>query len=98
MAMIFTMTPFRDLINFIGFILNFFAAMSVASLFVFRRRDNWQRLRVVSFAWPLVPITFLAVAALMTVIGIILEPRMAAVAIAVVAAGALIYRSLFRKS
>ncbi|HUS06491.1 MAG TPA: amino acid permease, partial [Bryobacteraceae bacterium] len=54
-AMAMTLTPFPQLVLYIGFLLNFFASMSVASLFVFRRRPDWRRLRVVSFAFPLVP-------------------------------------------
>ena len=49
-AMLMTLTPFPSLVIYIGFSLTFFAVLSVASLFIFRRRPNWQRLRVVSFA------------------------------------------------
>ena len=31
------------------------AVLAVASLFRFRRRSGWQKLGVVSFAWPLMP-------------------------------------------
>ena len=44
-AMLMTLTPFPQLVLYIGFALNFMAVMSVASLFVFRRRPAWQRLR-----------------------------------------------------
>ena len=42
-----TVTPFPELIIYIGFSLTFFTVMAVASLFVFRQRANWQRLRAV---------------------------------------------------
>ena len=48
-AMLMTLTPFPQLVIYIGFSLTFFTVLSVASLFVFRRRPGWQRLRAVSF-------------------------------------------------
>ena len=58
-----TLTPFPQLMQYIGITLNFFAAMSVASLFVLRRRPGWQKLSVVSFCYPLFPVLFILVAA-----------------------------------
>jgi APA family basic amino acid/polyamine antiporter len=97
-AAVLTMTPFRDLVNFIGFVLNFFAGLAVASLFLFRKRPTWRKLGVVSFAWPLVPIVFLFVAALMTVIGATLEPNTAMAGAATIGAGALFYHFYLRKA
>ena len=57
-AMVMTLTPFPQLAIYIGFTLNIFAVMSVASLMIFRRRKGWQKLRVVSFAYPLIPVVF----------------------------------------
>jgi len=90
-AILLTLTPFPQLVIYIGFMLNFFAAMSVGSLFLFRRRTDWQRLRVVSFAWPLLPALFVVVAAWMTLYGIMLEPKVSAAAALTVAAGAAVY-------
>jgi hypothetical protein len=87
-----TVTPFPQLVFYIGFLLNFFTAMSVASLFFFRRRPGWQRLRVVSFAYPLVPAVFLLVGSWMTVYGLTLQPVVALAAVLTVIAGALLYR------
>ncbi|MEN6605744.1 MAG: amino acid permease, partial [Bryobacteraceae bacterium] len=42
-ALLMTLTPFPALVVYIGFLLNFFAVMSVSSLFIFRRRPGWQR-------------------------------------------------------
>jgi basic amino acid/polyamine antiporter, APA family len=95
-AMLLTLTPFRDLVNFAGFILNFFAGLAVASLFVFRRRPDWKKLPATSIAWPLAPVLFLFVAALMTIIGAWLEPLTAGAAIAVVALGAATYHYALR--
>jgi APA family basic amino acid/polyamine antiporter len=91
-AMAMTVTPFPQLVFYIGFLLNFFTAMSVASLFIFRRRPEWQKLRVVSFAFPLVPAVFLLVASWMTLYGLTLQPVVAMVAVFTVVAGALLYR------
>jgi len=43
-AMVMTVTPFPQLAIYIGFTLNIFAVMSVASLMIFRRRKGWVRI------------------------------------------------------
>ncbi len=95
-AVLMTVLPFLGLINYIGFMLNFFAALSVASLFVFRRRQGWQRLHAVDFAWPLVPAVFLVVAAWMTLFGVTLQPKVFAAAALTLATGALVYHFRLR--
>jgi APA family basic amino acid/polyamine antiporter len=90
-AMLMTLTPFPALVVYIGFTLNFFAVMSVSSLFVFRRRPEWQKLRVVSFAFPLLPALFILAGAWMTFYGMLLEPKVSFAAIATIAAGAAVY-------
>ena len=66
-AMLMTMTSFPQLVIYIGFSLTFFTVLSVASLFVFRRRPGWQRLRAVSFCYPLIPAAYLVVGTAMIV-------------------------------
>ncbi|HEY7336784.1 MAG TPA: amino acid permease [Bryobacteraceae bacterium] len=95
-AMLMTMTPFPQLVIYIGFTLNFFAVLSVASLFRFRRRPGWQKLRVVSFCYPLFPLLFLAVGVWMTFYGIQLKPLISLAAIATVATGALVYHARWK--
>lgn len=90
-AMLMTLTPFPQLVVYIGFSLNFFAVMSVASLFVFRRRPEWQKLRVVSFAWPLLPALFVLVGAWMTVYGMLLQPKVSIAAGATILLGAAVH-------
>jgi APA family basic amino acid/polyamine antiporter len=90
-AMLMTFTSFVDLLLYIGFLLNFFALLSVASLFKFRRRAGWKKLGVVSFAYPLVPVFFILVGIGMTIFSITYKPVTAAIAIFTVAAGAAIY-------
>ena len=43
-AMLMTFSPFLNLLLYIGLLLNFFAVLSVASLFMFRGRAGWQKL------------------------------------------------------
>jgi APA family basic amino acid/polyamine antiporter len=90
-SMLMTLTPFPQLFFYIGFMLNFFAVLSVASLFVFRRRAGWQKMRVVSFAWPLVPVVFLVVGMWLIVYGLMLKPSVSLIGVATLAAGALVY-------
>ena len=91
-AMLITATPFPDLLIYIGFTLNFFAVMSVASLFIFRRRPDWRALPAVSFAWPLVPAAFLAVGVWTIIFGMTLKPVVSLAAIATIGSGVLVYR------
>jgi APA family basic amino acid/polyamine antiporter len=91
-AILMTLTPFPDLIIFVGFLLNFFATATVASLFIFRKRPGWQKLPAVSFAWPLVPVLFILVGVWMTIFGLTLQPRIAITAAVIVIAGALLFR------
>jgi APA family basic amino acid/polyamine antiporter len=91
-AMLMTMTPFAELLVYIGMSLTFFTVLSVGSLFIFRRRrHDWQRLRAVDFAWPLVPASYIAVGTIMMVYGVATRPRASLTALATVAVGALVY-------
>lgn len=94
-AILMTLTPFPALVVYIGFTLNFFAVLSVSSLFKFRRRAEWQKLRIVSFAFPLLPAIFLLVGLWMTVYGMLLEPKVSLAAILTVATGAAVYHFRF---
>jgi APA family basic amino acid/polyamine antiporter len=93
-----TVSPFLNLLLYIGLLLNFFAVLSVGSLFIFRRRPGWQKLGVVSFAYPLVPLFFVAVGVWMTILGVMLRPGISAVAVLTVAAGAAVYHFRLRRA
>src|SRR5215831_12939363 len=95
-TMLMTMTPFPQLVVYIGFTLNFFAVMSVASLFLFRHRAGWQKLRLVSFCYPLFPSLFLAVGVWMTLYGIQLKPFISLAAIVTAVTGALVYHARWK--
>jgi APA family basic amino acid/polyamine antiporter len=91
-AMLMTLTPFPELVVYIGMSLTLFTVLSVASLFVFRRRPGWQRLRALEFAWPLIPALYILVGAGMMGYGVIWQPRASLTALATVGIGALVYR------
>lgn len=92
-----TTSSFVNLMFYVGFALNFFAVMSVASLFVFRRRAGWRKIGIVSFCYPLVPLFFILVGFWMTVFGMTFKPLVSLIAAATVGAGAIVYRTYFRK-
>jgi APA family basic amino acid/polyamine antiporter len=92
-AMLMTLTPFPELVLYIGMSLTLFTTLSVASVFVFRRRAGWQRLRALDFAWPLIPASYILVGSCMMIYGIIWQPRASLTALATVAAGVMVYRS-----
>ena len=90
-AMLMTMTPFPQLVLYIGFTLSFFAAMAVASLLYFRRQPGWHKTRFVSFCWPLVPVLFLIPEAWIVVWGVQLKPFISIAAAATMVTGAAVY-------
>jgi uncharacterized membrane protein YdcZ (DUF606 family) len=77
--------------------LNFTALLAVASILVFRsRRPDWQKLKVVSFAYPLVPGIFILIGTWMTYQGITRQTRISMIAIGTILAGALVYHFRIR--
>ncbi len=97
-AILMTLTPFPDLVVYIGFTLTCFAVLSVASLFIFRRRPNWQRLRVVSFLWPAIPMAFILVGVWTIAYGILRRPGVSVAAVLTIAAGAAIYHARIKRT
>ena len=92
-----TVTPFPQLVIYIGMSLTLFTVLSVASLFVFRRRrPGWQRLRALEFGWPVIPLLYIAVGTAMMVYGVISHPPASLSAFATVGLGALVYRVFIR--
>lgn len=90
-AILMTLTPIPDLFLFIGFSLTLFTVLAVASLFVFRRRPNWQKLRPVNFLYPLIPTAYILVGIAMIIWGIIFQPTVSLAALGTVAIGAAVY-------
>jgi basic amino acid/polyamine antiporter, APA family len=91
-AMVMTLTPFPELIVYIGFSLTFFTVMAVGSVFVFRRRAEWQRLRAVSFLFPLIPGAYILVGLCMIFYGTVWAPVPSIAALATILAGGAVYR------
>jgi APA family basic amino acid/polyamine antiporter len=94
--MLMTLTPFPELVIYIGMSLTLFSVLSVASLFVFRRRPRWKRLRALQFAWPVIPASYILVGTCMMVYGVFSVPLPSLTALATVGAGALVYRARVR--
>lgn len=97
-TMLMTLSPFLNLLLYIGLLLNFFAVMSVASLLVFRRRQGWRKLGVVNFAYPILPVLFIGIGIWMTIFGVTLRPVVSGVAALTLAVGALLYRVRTRRA
>jgi len=92
-AIAMTATPFPQLVIYIGMSLTFFTVLSVASVFLFRRRrPDWQRLRALNFAWPLIPLAYVVVGSGMMVYGLVSHPAASLTAFGTVGLGALVYR------
>ncbi len=97
-AMLMTLTPFAELVTYIGMSLTLFTVLSVASLLIFRKqRTGWQRLRAVDFAYPLIPAAYILAGACMMIYGVIQQPRASLTAFATVGLGALVYRFRIRR-
>jgi basic amino acid/polyamine antiporter, APA family len=86
------LTPFPQLVIYIGFTLSVFTAMAVASLFHFRRRPGWRRLPTVSFAYPLLPCLFIAAGVWMIVEGVAQQPFISVLTVITLVTGALLYK------
>jgi basic amino acid/polyamine antiporter, APA family len=92
-AILMTATKFPDLVNYIGMSLTLFTVLSVASLLVFRRRQSgWQRLPVLNFAYPLIPVLYILVGTAMVIFGLKEHPWASLFAFGTVGADALVYR------
>ena len=98
MTLVMLLTPFRDLMDYIGFTLNISAVMAVSSLFFLRNRPGWQKLKVVDFLFPLVPGLFVLVGLWITYQGLQQKPTISFAGLATVAIGALILVSPSHRS
>ena len=93
-SVLMTLTPFPQLVVYIGFSLTVFTVLAVASIFVFRRRPEWQRLPALDFLFPLIPAAYILVGLATIVWGIIWAPVPSTAALATILAGALAHRAL----
>jgi APA family basic amino acid/polyamine antiporter len=91
-AMVLTITPFPGLMTYIGMSLTLFTVLSAVALLKFRStRSGWQKLKAVSFAYPLIPVSYILVGSGIMIYGVINQPLASLTAFATVGAGALVY-------
>jgi APA family basic amino acid/polyamine antiporter len=91
-AIVMTFTSFPQLVLYIGFSLTLFTSLAVASVFLFRRRADWQTLPALNRGYPLIPIVYVVTGTAMVVYGLIWQPLASTAALLTVAAGALGWR------
>ena len=82
---------FESLIYYIGFSLVLFSGLAVAGIFRFRKRADWKTLSAVSFAYPLLPMGFIAASLWIVVYTFIYRPWESGLATGTILLGALIY-------
>lgn len=92
-AVLMTCVDFGNLILYIGYLLNLFAVLAVGSLFRFRSRAGWQKIGVVSIAWPAMPLLFVVPGVWLIVYGAMLQPVISLAAAVTLGSGALFYRA-----
>jgi len=97
-TLLMTLTPIPDLFVFIGFSLTTFTVLAVASVFVFRKRPGWQRLKAVDFCFPLVPLSYIVVGVCMIVWGIIFQPAVSTAALGTIGLGAAVYHVTVKRA
>jgi basic amino acid/polyamine antiporter, APA family len=73
-AIAMTFTPFPNLVLYIGFSLTIFSTLGVASVLMFRKREGWQSLKLLSIGYPLIPALYLIAGTTMVVYGLIWQP------------------------
>ncbi len=96
-AIVMTLTPFPDLVLYIGFSLTFFTVLAVSSVFIFRRRTGWQQLGALNFLWPLIPVAYGLIGLTTIGYGFVFAPRASGASLATIVVGAGIYRLVWRK-
>lgn len=96
-AIVMTLTPFPQLVLYIGFSLTFFTVLAVGSVFIFRRRQGWQRLGALDFAWPGIPAAYIVIGLTTIGYGFVFAPVASGASLATIIIGAGIYRLVWRK-
>jgi basic amino acid/polyamine antiporter, APA family len=97
-AMAMTLVKFGNLMTYIGYLLSLFAMLAVISLFKFRRQQGWQKLGVVSFAYPLVPVLFVLPCAVIVVVGLQFQFVISLCVALTLISGALVYNFRLKRS
>jgi APA family basic amino acid/polyamine antiporter len=87
---------FDEIVAYFIFVVVLFLALTVAALFRFRRRDRGTRPEYLTPGYPLTPLVFLALVALLLVLLGGNNPRQALLGLGVTALGLPVYRTIFR--
>jgi APA family basic amino acid/polyamine antiporter len=95
-AMLMTLTPFPQLVLYIGFSLTFFTILAVGSIFLFRRRQGWQRLGAVQVAWPAIPVAYIVIGITTIGYGFVYSPVASGASLATIVVGAAVYRLRYK--
>jgi amino acid transporter len=95
LAMVFVSLP--NLFSYIGVSLTFCTALAVGSLLILRQRAGWKKLRIISFAYPAVPVGCLCIAGAMTLYSVMLKPAPSLSAAATVLGGCWLCHKLIRR-
>jgi APA family basic amino acid/polyamine antiporter len=88
---------FESLVNYIGFMLFLFSALSVLALLKFRRREGWKRSRWVDLGYPLIPLVYVVMNAWVFVYFAQLRIQEALWAFLTVVGASLVYHFYIRK-
>ncbi len=95
--MLMTMTPFPQLVMYVGVHASAFSLRWASHRYsYFRRQPGWRKLGPVSFAWPLVPILFLIPEVWIVIWGVQLKPYISLATVITMATGALVYHFRIR--
>jgi APA family basic amino acid/polyamine antiporter len=93
-AMLMTFTRFPELMFYIGLSLTFFTVAAVTSIFVFRRRPDWQKLPAMNFGFPLILVAYIFIGLCMMIYGMIWQPFPSSMAALTIFLGACTYKYL----
>jgi APA family basic amino acid/polyamine antiporter len=96
-AIVMTLTPFPQLVLYIGFSLTFFTVLAVGSVFIFRRRPGWQQLGALNFAWPAIPTLYILIGMTTIGYGFVFSRVASGAALATIVLGAGIYRLVWKR-
>jgi APA family basic amino acid/polyamine antiporter len=90
------LTPFPELVTYIGFTLNIFTVASVVALMLFRRKPGWKKLSAVSFAYPLIPVLYILAGLFITIQGSLVRPYISLATLITIVTGAAVYHLRIR--
>ncbi len=91
-------STFATLVQYIGFTLMFFTMLAVAGLLRLRKRPGWKPLPAANVAFPLIPAFYVASCVVVLAGMLALRPVESGYGVLTVAAGAILYHAVLRRS